>query len=316
MTGLSFEYQAYNITGFTLYSIYCIVTYWAQHHYDLTTSVEINDICFSLHAVLITCVIIWQCYTYKLSTQTINKYHVGIVIIMWILVIYNVVLCIFNILPWVDTTSSYQYSLMEYFGYVKVAISFIKYTPQVYINWKRQCTVGWSIGNVLLDFSGGFLSFCQQGLQAYEDGNTSVFTSNIAKLLLAIESMLFDIIFIIQHYILYKSNNKVREKISREEEEAEERAKQSSLTDTSINGGVSPNHGHEQGLYFQQTTPLIVHSGRSEDGNNENTLSHPSSLTNSSIPLSHRSLLNQSDGRIPLLNNNGDEESGISGESG
>ena len=43
-------------------------------------------------------------------------------------------------------------------GYAKAAITFVKYCPQVYLNWKRKSTVGWSTENVLLDLTGGSLS--------------------------------------------------------------------------------------------------------------------------------------------------------------
>jgi uncharacterized membrane protein len=46
-------------------------------------------------------------------------------------------------------------------GYAKCCISFAKYVPQVYLNKKRQSTVGWSLWNVLLDLTGGLLSFLQ-----------------------------------------------------------------------------------------------------------------------------------------------------------
>jgi cystinosin len=50
-------------------------------------------------------------------------------------------------------------------GYSKAAITFVKYMPQVYLNWKRQSTVGWSLANVCLDFLGGFFSFMQTAVQ-------------------------------------------------------------------------------------------------------------------------------------------------------
>jgi hypothetical protein len=52
------------------------------------------------------------------------------------------------------------------------------------MNWKRQSTVGWSIGNVMLDFTGGSLSFLQQFLDANRKDDWSYFTTNIPKLLL------------------------------------------------------------------------------------------------------------------------------------
>lgn len=44
---------------------------------------------------------------------------------------------------------------------------------QAYMNYKRQSTEGWSIGNVLLDFTGGFFSILQMILQSYNNGNYS-----------------------------------------------------------------------------------------------------------------------------------------------
>lgn len=39
------------------------------------------------------------------------------------------------------------------------------------MNYKRKSTIGWSIGNVLLDFTGGWLSMLQMMLNAYNYGN-------------------------------------------------------------------------------------------------------------------------------------------------
>ena len=41
---------------------------------------------------------------------------------------------------------------------------------QAYMNFKRKSTVGWSIGNVLLDFTGGSFSIIQMFLLAYNNG--------------------------------------------------------------------------------------------------------------------------------------------------
>ena len=49
-------------------------------------------------------------------------------------------------------------------GYFKLSISFLKYLPQFYWNYKRKSTVGWSIANILLDLTGGLFSFIQMGL--------------------------------------------------------------------------------------------------------------------------------------------------------
>jgi hypothetical protein len=86
----------------------------------------------------------------------------------------------------------------------------MKYCPQAFMNYKRKSTEGWSIGNILLDFTGGVLSFIQMFLLAknYNDW-TSIFGSP-TKLGLALFSILFDILFIIQHYICYRHRGDTR----------------------------------------------------------------------------------------------------------
>lgn len=57
-------------------------------------------------------------------------------------------------------------------SYIKLAITLIKYVPQAVLNFRRKSTVGWSIENILLDFTGGMLSMLQMLLNAYNYGKT------------------------------------------------------------------------------------------------------------------------------------------------
>lgn len=49
-------------------------------------------------------------------------------------------------------------------GDFKLTITLIKYLPQMYWNYVRKSTEGWSIFNVIMDFTGGVFSFLQMGL--------------------------------------------------------------------------------------------------------------------------------------------------------
>ena len=83
-------------------------------------------------------------------------------------------------------------------GYAKAAVTFVKYLPQVYLNWKRKSTVGWSIENVILDFTGGSFSLLQGLVDMVARGkgfDKDAF--NIVKFMLSIIAMSFDIIFFI-----------------------------------------------------------------------------------------------------------------------
>ncbi|KAF6771427.1 hypothetical protein AHF37_10287 [Paragonimus kellicotti] len=74
---------------------------------------------------------------------------------------------------------------------------------QVFLNYKLQSTVGWSIGNVLLDFSGGILSILQMLILAYNFSDWNQITGSLGKLGLALVTILFDTIFMVQHWCLY-----------------------------------------------------------------------------------------------------------------
>ena len=104
-------------------------------------------------------------------------------------------------------TPNPQLNTIYFLGYIKLIITLIKYTPQVYWNWKRQSTVGWTIWNVLCDFCGGLFSFLQNLFDGI-NGSDIFGGLNTAKFALGIISMIYDVIFMIQHYILYNPNRK------------------------------------------------------------------------------------------------------------
>lgn len=85
-------------------------------------------------------------------------------------------------------------------GYFKLSISFLKYLPQLYWNYQRKSTKGWSIANIILDLTGGLLSFGQMALEAAFGQDVKI---NIVKLILGIMVVFYDILFIVQHYCIY-----------------------------------------------------------------------------------------------------------------
>ena len=87
-------------------------------------------------------------------------------------------------------------------GYSKALITLVKYMPQVYLNYKRKSTVGWSLANVFMDLTGGVLSFMQivvdsavRGKPIFGSGSDTGF--NIVKFMLSVISIIFDIIFLV-----------------------------------------------------------------------------------------------------------------------
>jgi cystinosin len=90
-------------------------------------------------------------------------------------------------------------------GYVKVVVTLVKYTPQMVANYRNKSTKGWSIWQILLDVLGGVLSVAQQGIDSYLQHDWSGITGNPVKFALGNISMIYDSIFITQHYVLYRN---------------------------------------------------------------------------------------------------------------
>ena len=93
-------------------------------------------------------------------------------------------------------------------SYVKLVVTFVKYIPQAWVNYKRKSTVGWTINQILLDISGGVLSILQLFIDSCLQDDWSGITGNPVTFGLGNVSIFFDIIFIVQHYILYKDARK------------------------------------------------------------------------------------------------------------
>mmetsp|Transcript_12112 Transcript_12112/g.17863 ORF Transcript_12112/g.17863 Transcript_12112/m.17863 type:complete len:155 (-) Transcript_12112:365-829(-) len=98
-------------------------------------------------------------------------------------------------LRWID--------FLYFLSYVKLAISVLKYMPQVFLNMQRRSTAGWNIWNVLLDFFGGCLSVLQLLLDCWNTDDWTGISGDPVKFGLGFASMFFDVIFMVQHYVLY-----------------------------------------------------------------------------------------------------------------
>ena len=79
-------------------------------------------------------------------------------------------------------------------------------------NFRRKSTIGWSITQQLLDFSGGILSLLQLVIDSALQADWSGLTGNPVKFGLANISLIFDIVFILQHFVLYGPVNEQGER--------------------------------------------------------------------------------------------------------
>ncbi|XP_074036350.1 cystinosin isoform X2 [Leptinotarsa decemlineata] len=207
VVGLNFDFIILNIVGFTLYGIFNLGLFfipeiqneYSDRHPRGMNPVKVNDIVFAVHAAIATLITIVQCFIYEREEQRVSTTARTILGIFGGFLTISIILAGVKVIHWLD----YLY----YCSYVKLTITLIKYIPQAYMNYKRKSTVGWSIGNIFLDFTGGALSMLQMIVDAYNyDDWVSIF-GDPTKFGLGLFSVVFDIFFIVQHYILYRHSN-------------------------------------------------------------------------------------------------------------
>ncbi|EDO64171.2 AGAP004116-PA [Anopheles gambiae str. PEST] len=204
VVGLSFDYLALNLLGHTMYAAFNCALFWngsVQAEYLRRNPrglipVLANDVAFSLHAVFATGLIIVQCFFYERGQQKVSYTARAIMTVFALVVMISGVLVATGTYLWLD----FFYNL----SYIKLAVTLVKYVPQAVLNYRRKSTIGWSIGNVLLDFTGGSFSMLQMLVNGYNYDDWDSIFGDGAKFGLGLFSVLFDVLFIVQHYILYR----------------------------------------------------------------------------------------------------------------
>ncbi|XP_044726493.1 cystinosin homolog isoform X2 [Chrysoperla carnea] len=208
VVGLNFDFISLNIVGFLLYSVFNCGLYFipkiksefASKYPRSVIPVQVNDIVFALHATFATIVTILQCFIYERDNQRVSFTAIGIICVFGLFVGVTCILAITGTILWLD--------FINCCSSVKLCITLIKYIPQAYMNYKRKSTVGWSIGNIFLDFTGGLLSMLQMILSMYNYNDWISILSDPTKFGLGFFSVAFDIFFMIQHYVLYRESTK------------------------------------------------------------------------------------------------------------
>ncbi|KAF8363872.1 ctns-1 [Pristionchus pacificus] len=232
--GLNFDFVLLNTIGFASYTVYnCLLFFDSEVQSEYISSfprspipVLLNDVVFAAHAFLACAITGIQVFSsipvlpshpplpqaifLERENQRVSRVCIGWSTILVLSGVVTLILTLTNViqlLTFVDSLS-----------YIKMGVTLSKYFPQAIMNFRRKSTVGWSIGNILLDFTGGTLDLLQVALQGVNVANFSAIIGNPVKFGLGFVSIVFDIVFMIQHYILYKDAQIVGEYEEIEEE--------------------------------------------------------------------------------------------------
>ncbi|XP_061499279.1 cystinosin homolog isoform X1 [Anopheles gambiae] len=204
VVGLSFDFLTLNLVGHSVYAAFNCALFWSgfieQEYLDRNprglNPVLANDVAFSIHATIATLLTVTQCFIYERGEQKVSRIAWGIITVFIVVIIVAGVL--------VGTATFHWLDFLYVLSYIKLSVTLIKYVPQAVLNFRRKSTVGWSIENVLLDFTGGMLSMLQMLLNGYNYDDWASIFGDPTKFGLGLFSVMFDILFMVQHYVLYR----------------------------------------------------------------------------------------------------------------
>ncbi|KAF9155078.1 hypothetical protein DFQ26_009852 [Actinomortierella ambigua] len=206
--GLSFDFLYLNVLGFLCYSIFNVAFFCSSEIQDQyrrrnngqDNLVRANDVLFAIHALTLSTFTLFQTFVYKRDRdQRVSSPSILLVAIAVLGAFAVAFAAVLGVNEWID--------VLYYLSYIKLGVSFIKYCPQVYMNYAAKSTVGWSIHNILLDLTGGVLSIGQLVLDAWISGDWTGISGDPVKFGLGFLSIAFDLIFVVQHFLLYPSRD-------------------------------------------------------------------------------------------------------------
>lgn len=220
--------------------------YQARHHGHLP-QVSVSDLAFSLHALVISSITLGQVLYYAWKNKPKSSAddesrpllggastaadlavptstHKPSVVLQLSLAAMTVAAFVSAGLVWAGKAEFLDWLYLV--SSLKLFISLVKYIPQVLLNYRLKSAEGLAIWVILLvswrkqatraalrqqDITGSFLSFAQLAVSAvFIEHDPSGIVANPAKLGLSLLSVLFDAIFIVQHYWLYP-NRRVKD---------------------------------------------------------------------------------------------------------
>ncbi|KAJ2817425.1 hypothetical protein IWW50_006175, partial [Coemansia erecta] len=197
--GLSIDFLVYNVYGFSCYALFNTAFFssksigdeYARRNDGHKNLVRFNDLFFSYHALALSLITFAQSFYYKRgptqsASRTARIFFYGTLGSLALSLMFSSI-----------------YNTVYLLSFIKLGCSMIKYIPQVWLNYQRKSTVGWSIHNIILDFTGGILSFAQLILDAARSGNVAEALGNPVKFGMGLASIGFDLVFLTQHFVLY-----------------------------------------------------------------------------------------------------------------
>lgn len=209
---LSTGFAAYFVSNVILYYSPSVREQYAARHHGLHPTVAFNDLVFALHGFVLSVITTSQYFPrvwgfHPSPGNRPSRFILGIASGCFVgVAAVSQVVAVAE--PGDPAFSWCALDVVYAVSYVKLVVTLVKYTPQVVANYRNKSTKGWSILQILLDFAGGLLSCAQQAIDSYIQRDWSGITGNPVKFALGNVSMIYDVVFMAQHYVLYRGNDK------------------------------------------------------------------------------------------------------------
>nr|ODN88382.1 hypothetical protein L203_02995 [Cryptococcus depauperatus CBS 7841] len=219
--GLSSDFIWVNPFGFLAITLWNWGAYFSpvarkeyqERHGGHDLQVSISDLAFSLHALIVSAFIVGQVLCNPLAqylppditvSHSASRPSLLVQIFLVVLVLSSF---IYGAVVWAGKAQFLDW--LYYVGNLKLVISTIKYVPQVILNHKLRAVEGFAIGAVLYDMAGSVLSLAQLVISSvYIGHDPSGIIANPAKLGLSNLTLVFDLIFLVQKYWLYRDEKR------------------------------------------------------------------------------------------------------------
>ncbi|EAW10718.1 putative L-cystine transporter [Aspergillus clavatus NRRL 1] len=214
-TGFSLDFSLLNVLGLCAYTVFnsgllfssVIRAQYAQRHsLSPEPPVHLNDFFYALHGTAVCLLLYTQLQwpaLWRFDTKREQQRPSRVTLVLVGACLGLVILDVIAVLYSPPLYSREWLDVLYTVGNIKLFLTVIKYTPQVWLNYCRQSTHGFCMSAILMDFTGGMLSLIQLVIDTSLQGDWSGTRGNIPKLLLGNITIFFDVVIMVQHYCLY-----------------------------------------------------------------------------------------------------------------
>lgn len=208
MSGLSMNYVMLEVIGVLYFASYILFGYIYNPRYNSNGEINVWSVMFSICNTLLCSIQIVVILYYPRFVNFIKP--------VWT---FSAACAILAVLAYSIINPDAQ-SIVIFMGLMRLIINTIKFLPQLYLNWLRQSTEGWSIVGVWFDLIAGFLFLMRIIIDSIERQKFDQFSNNLGfgVFMLALVILGCDGLFICQHVMTNKHMEEEDEQGERNEE--------------------------------------------------------------------------------------------------